>query len=154
MENRLQPTPLNQTQLLTWRRLQRPIWNILASKASSHSTDSDIPATLFNRQASTLDSNRSMVPTPDQSQRKRFCRSSSSSEGQSVPPAHSHIADDQSLPIEFHLPQPTAANIYPSTDGSPLLIHIRNRKLMLEVPLPTGLLLRPMTNSCRLSTLI
>lgn len=108
---------------------EAPKDSILVSKASSHSTDTDIPATLFNRQASTLDSNRSMVPTPDQSQRKRFCRSSSSSEGQSVPPAHSHIADDQSLPIEFHLPQPTAANIYPSTDGSPLLIHIPEQKI-------------------------
>lgn len=97
----------------------------------------DLPATSVNRQASTHDTNKSLVPTPDPSQKKRFRRSSSGSEGNFIPPVPNHFADDQSLPTEFHIPQPTTALIYPSTVGSLPVFHIPEQDIDITIDSPT-----------------
>ncbi|ROT71589.1 putative RNA-directed DNA polymerase from mobile element jockey-like [Penaeus vannamei] len=89
-----------------------------------------LPAASLHRPASPLGIDGTSEPTPDQpptpdySQRKRFRRSSSGSEGELMPRVQAHIPDDQPLLTEFPLPRPTTANIYPSTDGSPPVIRI------------------------------
>jgi len=89
-----------------------------------------LPTASLHRPASPLGIDGTSVPTPDQpptpdySQRKRFRRSSSGSEGELMPRVQAHIPDDQPLLTEFPLPRPTTANIYPSTDGSPPVIRI------------------------------
>jgi len=81
-----------------------PQGSMLSSKTSSQIVGPDLPAASLHRPASPLGIDGTSVPTPDQpptpdySQRKRFRRSSSGSEGEPMPRVQAHIPDDQPPP--------------------------------------------------------